>query len=58
MFLTFQCKFCTYDQQQYQTLAQSNYESINSKNDEVLYLYFEQFRALRLVAFTDSAGPS
>jgi len=58
MFSIFQYKFCTYDRQQKQILAQSNYESVNSKNNEVSYLYFDQFCVLRLVAFTDGVNQS
>jgi len=39
-------------------LAQSNYESINSKNNEVSYLPFDQLRVPRFIAFTDSVNQS
>ena len=38
--------------------AQSNCESINSKNNEVSHLHFDQFRVQRLVASRDSVNQS
>jgi len=39
-------------------LAQSNYECINSKNNEVSYLHFDQLHAPRFTAFTDTVNQS